>query len=92
MPKIGVWVEMGTLLLDVSNQEWERINQIRMGKMKYAPEVIDSWFEALETPYKDIPKRTQGFIVSLKDQWDRKKFLTEAQLEPLENIYAEYTN
>jgi len=59
---------------------------------KYSSSVISGWFEALETPSKELTKWEQSFIESVRDQFERTGRLSDPQLEVLEKIYAEKTD
>lgn len=45
----------------------------------------------LETPYKELTKWEEDFVISVTDQFERTHNLSERQFEILERIYAEKT-
>ncbi len=54
-------------------------------------QMIDDWIDLVLTEGRNLTKWEISFIESIADQWMRKKFLTQAQFEVLERIYAEKT-
>ena len=52
---------------------------------KRVGEVIEACVDYLDR----LTDWEQGFITSIADQWERKCWLSEAQLERLEKIYVE---
>ena len=63
-----------------------------MTQMKYEEEVLRDWIEALtEAPKKELTSWELGFIESALSQLDRNHFLTERQIDKLEEIYADKT-
>lgn len=53
--------------------------------------LIEHMLEELETPSKTLSNWETKFFESVSDQWEQKHFLTDAQFEKLEEIYAEKT-
>jgi len=48
-------------------------------------------FSELENPKKELTSWEEGFISSIRDQFDRRGTLSERQAEILEKIYADKT-
>ncbi len=64
--------------------------------MKYPSDVIEGWIERCEEDIEagnpKFTKKDVEFIESISDQFDRKGFLTDGQIEVLERIYARNTD
>jgi len=61
--------------------------------MKYSTEVIEEWIRRVnEEASKPLTQKEQDFMISITDQFDRSAFLTEAQIDWLEDIYANKTS
>ena len=58
---------------------------------KQTPELIEHMLRELEAPSKELTSWEEGFIENVKDQWERKKWLSQSQFLKLEEIYAEKT-
>lgn len=59
--------------------------------MKYTAEILKSWLDALEEQPRKLTKWELDFTASLREQFDRKGWLSDRQIEILERIYAEKT-
>lgn len=55
------------------------------------PEIIEHFFQELEHPCKDLTEWEEQFLYSIRDQFNRKRSLSEKQFKILERIYAEKT-
>lgn len=55
------------------------------------PEVIEHFLTELEHPAKELTEWEDNFIISIRDQFNRKRSLSEKQFNILEKIYAEKT-
>jgi hypothetical protein len=53
--------------------------------------VIESWLSAIEEDSDGLTKWEEGFVDSLRDQFDRTGSISDRQEEILERIYAEKT-
>lgn len=62
-----------------------------MQKTTNSAENIASFLDALETPSKPLTKWELDFLISISDQFERTRSLSERQFEVLEKIYAEKT-
>jgi len=62
-----------------------------MEPTKMTPEIIAHFFKELESPNKKLTEWEENFIISIKDQYDHKSYLTQKQFVILEKIYAEKT-
>ncbi len=61
--------------------------------MKYKSEDLEEWIRTInEEASKPLTKWEEDFMASITDQFDRRRFLTDAQIEVLERIYAEKTS
>ena len=61
--------------------------------MKYSTEVIEEWIRRVnEEASKPLTQKEQDFMISITDQFDRSAFLTEVQIDWLEDIYANKTS
>lgn len=54
--------------------------------------LIQHMLTALETPSKSLTKWEENFVESLTEQFERKKSLSDRQLEILDRIYTENTD
>lgn len=54
--------------------------------------IIQSMFQALDTPSKDLTKWEENFLESISEQFEQSKSLSERQLEILQRIYDEKTS
>jgi len=60
--------------------------------MKYQASTIEEWIRMVnEEATKPLSPWEQNFMESITDQFDRSRYLSEAQIETLERIYAEKT-
>lgn len=55
-------------------------------------ELIDHMFDKLTNPYKELTEWEEEFVLSVRGQWERKKSLSQRQIDILERIYAEKTD
>jgi hypothetical protein len=62
-----------------------------MTRTAQSPEIVEHFFKELERPAKELTPWELDFLISVKDQFDRKGRLSEKQFEVLERIYAEKT-
>lgn len=60
-------------------------------KTPQTPEIIEHFLSELEHPYKELTEWEDNFIISIRDQFNRKRSLSDRQFEILERIYAEKT-
>ena len=60
--------------------------------MKYTPDVIDGWLQQIADDLNEpLTDWEESFVESVADQWERRRWLSDRQLEILERIYAEKT-
>jgi hypothetical protein len=52
---------------------------------------IEYFFEALESPTRDLSKWEDNFLDSIREQFEERGSLSDRQFEILERIYAEKT-
>jgi hypothetical protein len=65
-----------------------------MEPTKHTPkttEIIQHFIEELKSPYKPLTTWEENFIISIEDQFSRRRTLSDKQFETLERIYAEKT-
>lgn len=58
------------------------------------PETVEHFLSTIEDSsqvIKPLTKWEEGFIIDMRDQWDRTGSLSDRQFEILERIYAEKT-
>jgi len=53
--------------------------------------LVSHMLTELETPYKTLTRWEERFVISVRDQFDRRGTLTDKQCEVLERIYMEKT-
>ena len=54
-------------------------------------ETLEHWLTVIEEEGRDLSKWEEDFIESLREQWDRGRWMSERQREILERIYADQT-
>ncbi len=59
--------------------------------MTNKPETIDDWIDRVNTEGRGLSEWQLGFMESITEQWEQKKWLSEKQEEILERIYANKT-
>ncbi len=59
--------------------------------MSYSDSEIDGFIAACEDHLDALSAWEQSFIESLREQWDRRRSLSERQVEILDRIYSEKT-
>ena len=57
--------------------------------MKYSREVLADWLDRIENEASGLTAWESSFVVSLADQMDQGRNLSERQVEILERIYVE---
>lgn len=60
-------------------------------KTKQTPEIIEHFLTELKNPFPSLTLWEENFIISITDQFNRKRTLSPKQFEILERIYAEKT-
>lgn len=59
--------------------------------MEQDPKVVAHWIQTILESGVNLSKWEADFVASLEEQFERKKSLSEKQLEILERIYADKT-
>lgn len=67
------------------------VQQAMSTRTEQTDQLTDHMFRELESPSKPLTQWEEGFLASVKDQWERKRWLSGPQFETLEKIYAEKT-
>ncbi len=57
--------------------------------MKYDAAVLREWIDALAAPKKTLTKWESDFVESISDQLTMRGWLSDAQIDKLEQIYAD---
>lgn len=60
-------------------------------KTEQTTEIVEHFLRELEMPAKTLTEWELDFLVSIRDQFDRRGSLSEKQFEILERIYSEKT-
>lgn len=56
-----------------------------------SPDVIERMLNTIEDEGRNLTKWEEGFVMSLREQFDERGTISERQTEILEGIYAEKT-
>ncbi len=54
-------------------------------------ELLEHWLTTVEEEGQNLSKWEEDFIESIREQWDRGRWMSPRQREILERIYAEKT-
>lgn len=62
-----------------------------MERTKQSPELITHMLDSLTSPYKELSKWEEDFVLSITAWFETRQSLSDKQFEILERIYAEKT-
>jgi len=62
-------------------------------RMKQSADVVEEWIRQVnEEASKPLTSWEESFMISITDQFERIRYLTDDQVDSLERIYSQKTN